>query len=56
MGRILLNAGPAEEKLPLLSSKFLGTPDVWEGFNWPATKDENGKIQEDNWKNGEFIG
>ena len=36
MNNILLKTTPCECKLPVGSSKLLGNPDVWEGFEWPA--------------------
>ena len=36
MNSILLKTTPCECKLPVGSSKLLGNPDVWEGFEWPA--------------------
>ncbi len=36
MNSILLKTTPCESKLPIGSSKLLGNPDVWEGFEWPA--------------------
>ncbi len=36
MNSILLKTTPCECKLPIGSSKLLGNPDVWEGFEWPA--------------------
>ncbi len=36
MNSILLKTMPCEYKLPGGSSKLLGNPDVWEGFEWPA--------------------
>ncbi len=41
MNSIWLRTSTPAEKLPVGSSKFLGNPDVWEGFEWPAiTLDE----------------
>ncbi len=36
MNSILLKTIPCECKLSAGSSKLLGDPDVWEGFEWPA--------------------
>lgn len=36
MNSILLKTSVPAGKLPVGSSKFLGNPDVWEGFEWPA--------------------
>ncbi len=36
MNSILLKVSAPTQKLPVGSSKFLGNPDVWEGFEWPA--------------------
>ncbi len=38
MNSILLKATRCEQKLPVGSSKLLGNPDVWEGFEWPAAE------------------
>lgn len=43
MNRIAISLSPAEGELPLGSSRLLGTPDVWEGFAWPSTADEEGE-------------
>ncbi len=40
MNSILMKLSPAAEKLPVGSSKFLGNPDVWEGFEWPCIEDD----------------
>ncbi len=36
MNSIRLKISAPEGKLPVGCSKFLGNPDVWEGFQWPA--------------------
>ncbi len=36
MNSIRLKTFQPAEKLPVGNSKFLGNPDVWEGFEWPA--------------------
>ena len=40
---ILLKTSRSDEKLPTGSSKLLGNPDVWDGFEWPAIE-ENGEL------------
>jgi hypothetical protein len=35
MGGINLKFTEEKEKLPVGASKFLGNPDVWDGFEWP---------------------
>ncbi len=36
MNSIRLKTSQSAEKLPVGSSRFLGNPDVWEGFRWPS--------------------
>jgi uncharacterized protein YwqG len=43
MNSIRLNETTATDKLPVGSSKFLGVPDVWDGFDYPTATDEDGK-------------
>lgn len=45
MNSIQIKTSKPTEKIPVGSSKFLGNPDVWEGFEWPATS-EDGELFE----------
>ncbi len=38
MNSIFLKTSAPAQKLPVGSSKLLGNPDVWEGFQWPAVE------------------
>ncbi len=41
MNSILLRLSAPTQKLPTGSSKLLGNPDIWDGFEWPAILIDN---------------